>query len=198
MGGNNPGTPPGAWFVRDWPLSGPNTASLERCVYKPPSCRGVTVSGVGTTPLPRSQCLPLMPAFGWGITDDWLHRAHPKAPACFNWTGFAAWSTVVYPTPVLRYPTVVIAAGRHTLNPNRTAETRQHWQLTDLGWSAAETEAAGVSALAGSPQPSSSALLCFAFAALMRLSDRPTEDHHAATHGFLRGSRVAPRVASYH
>lgn len=81
------------------PLSASNTANLDQCVYKPPSCRGVTVSGVGNHSPPRSQCLPLMPAFGWGRTDDWLHRAHPKAPACFNWTGFAGGQTLVIPRP---------------------------------------------------------------------------------------------------
>lgn len=89
-----------------------------------------------------------------------------------------------YPTPVLRYPTVVIAAGRHTLNPNRAAHTRNTGNSLTRGGQQQRTEAAGVSALAGSPQPSSSALLCFGFAAHMRLSDRPTENHHAA-HAWL-------------
>lgn len=101
--------------VRAWAATIPGHTRCVVCARLPPSrvptrpawndvytshqqaAEASTVSGVGTAPLPRSQCLPLMPAFGWGMTDDWLHRAHPKAPACFNWAGFTAWSTMVYP-----------------------------------------------------------------------------------------------------
>lgn len=73
--------------------------------------------------------------------------------------------------------------------------TRKYWALTDSGWSAAETHAAGVSALASSPQPCSSALPFVAPRAAC-----PTDQlrpRHAGRHGFLRGSRATSRVASY-
>lgn len=126
-----------------------------------------------------------MPAFGsGGATDAWMHRRLPKAPGCFNWTSLTKPAYCGYPTPVLRYPTVVIAAWETLSPPDRTAGTRNTGSSMTRGGQQQETEAAGMSALAGSPQPSSSALTC---------SGRT----HAARHGFLRGSRTTPRVASY-
>lgn len=126
-----------------------------------------------------------MPAFGsGGATGDWMHRRLPKAPGCFNWTSLTKPAYCGYPTPVLRYPTVVIAAWETLSPPDRTAETRNSGSSMTRGGQQQETEAAGVSALAGSPQPSSSALTC-------------ARRTHAARHGFLRGSRATPRVASY-
>lgn len=126
-------------------------------------------------------------------TDDWMHRPLSKAPGCFNWEpAYTLVVTVVIPRwfyviRLFRY------RGREAHNgPNRS----DRWELTDSGWSA-EGQKQQVCMLW--PALPSQEALCFAFAAHVRpLPDRPTEDHHAVRHGFLRGSRATPRVASYH
>lgn len=98
------------------PSLGPTQPNLGHCVatshQKLP--RRHRLSGVGTPSLDLS--LYLMPSFGGDDASATFpkHRPVSTGPALQAWPPATLW---LIPTPVLRYPTVVIAAGTDNTRP---------------------------------------------------------------------------------
>lgn len=167
--------------MRDWRPSPrvQHCPNLDHCVaYKPPEAAEATPSQWrgDTPPLPRSISLPdarfrrgmMRRPLSQSTGLFQLDRPCKAGPPATLW---------LIPTPVLRYPTVVIAAGIDILVPNRTGRATKHWHLTDSGWSAAGDRSSRCvcsGRLSPAKQP------CFAFSPpTCLLPDRPTENHHA-------------------